>query len=154
MSYDHVTNLRKMFISPPVLRYANVLDKDSSAVSTLESLMDMPETWDFVLHRLQTAGMTDEERTLKSFTHRNLKKFANWPDWCAAFLKQLDAHHAAGTLVEPILHSEALEQFCALGICPNILHFQWSSLVKATGTRKARACTDGSKHFAPLASAT
>jgi len=121
----------------------------SAAVSTLERLMDTPETWDFVLHRLQTAGMTDEERALKSFTRRNLKKLSNWPEWRAAFLKQLDAHHAAGTLVEPVLRSDALAEFRALGIRPNILRFQWSSLVKADGTRKARACADGSKRSAP-----
>jgi len=51
--------------------------------------------------------MTTEECALKSVTSQNLKKLANWPDWCAAFLKQLDA---TGTLVvKPILHSKALE---------------------------------------------
>jgi len=79
----------------------------------------------------------------------NLKKLANWPDWHAAFLKQLDAHHDAGTFVAPILHFTALAQFHALDIPSNILHFQWSSLVKADGMHKARACACGSQHSAP-----
>jgi len=79
----------------------------------------------------------------------NLKKLANWPDWRAAFLKQLDAHHDAGTFVEPILRFAALAQFHALDIPSNILHFQWSSLVKADGMHKARACAYGSQHSAP-----
>ena len=121
----------------------------AAAVLTMEHIMDTPETWDFVISRLQTAGMTDEERVLKSFTRRNLKKLSNWPEWRTAFMKQLDAHHAAGTLVEPIPRSVALARFRELGARPNILRFQWSSAVKADGTRKSRACADGSKRSAP-----
>ena len=64
-------------------------------------------------------------------------------------MKQLDSHHAAGTLVEPVLRNTALKEFSDLGVKPVILRFQWSNLVKADGTRKARACADGSKRSAP-----
>jgi hypothetical protein len=47
--------------------------------------------------------MTDEEKVLKSFTRRTLKKLANWNEWDAAFDTQLDQHHEAGTFLAPIL---------------------------------------------------
>ena len=107
------------------------------------------EAWGSLVHRLQTADMTDEERKLKSFTRRNLKKLSNWPEWQAAFMKQLDAHHDAGTLAAPVKRSEALQVFRELKVRPVILRFQWSNLVKPDGTRKSRACADGSKRAAP-----
>ena len=45
------------------------------------------------IRRLQTAGMTDEERKLNKFTRRNLQKLSNWDDWDECHDAQLDAHH-------------------------------------------------------------
>ena len=97
-----------------------------------------------VIHRLQTEGMTMEERRLKRFTRRNLQKLPNWPDWDAAFDAQLDAHFKMGTISAPIPKPKPVH-----GRSPNICRVQWSNLVKADGTRKCRACIDGSKRSAP-----
>ena len=50
------------------------------------------------IHRLQTSHMTDEERALKSFHRKNLKRLKNWDEWDAAHDKQLNAHFDAGTI--------------------------------------------------------
>ena len=97
-----------------------------------------------VIHRLQTETMTMEERRLKRFTRRNLLRLPNWSSWDAAFDAQLDAHRAAGTLGAPIPRPKSLD-----GRPANILRIQWSNLVKSDGTRKCRACIDGSKRAAP-----
>ena len=51
-------------------------------------------------------------------------------------------------MVLPVLKSVALRP-SADGVKPNLLRFVWSNIVKADGTRKARACCDGSKRSAP-----
>jgi hypothetical protein len=48
-----------------------------------------------VIHLLQTAEISPEERDLKRFTHRLLMKLSNWYPWDGAFDAQLDAHHAS-----------------------------------------------------------
>ncbi len=46
--------------------------------------------------------MTEEERSLKRFTHRQLMRFRNWPEWDKAFDAQLDAHLKAGCIGTPV----------------------------------------------------
>jgi hypothetical protein len=99
----------------------------------------------FPVSRLQSDGMTDEERDLPSFTHRRLQRLTNWPDWDAAFDAQLDAHHAAGTLGLPVPRPRSAPGEPR----PNILRMIWNNLVKVDGTRKARGCLDGSVRAAP-----
>jgi hypothetical protein len=89
--------------------------------------------------------MTEEERGLKRFTRRNLQHLSNWSLWDAAFDDQLDAHRKAGTISLPVLHPKRSSD----GTPANVLRIQWSNLVKPDGTRKCRACIDGSKRSAP-----
>ena len=84
--------------------------------------------------------MTPEERNLNRFTRRNLQKLSNWPSWDEAFDAQLDAHCKAGTIGHPVPHPKSTD-----GQPPNVLHIQWSNVVKPDGTRKCHACLDGSK---------
>ena len=98
-----------------------------------------------LIHRLQTNDMTPEERRLKSFTRRNLQKLSNWSLWDEAFDTQLDAHFEAGTLGHPVPRPGSSVD----GTPANVLRMQWSNLVKNDGTRKCRACVDGSKRAAP-----
>jgi hypothetical protein len=116
--------------------YRESLDSFASDLSDVEMAS--------VIHRLQTEGMTEEERLLTKFTRRNLQKLTNWTDWDAAFDAQLDAHRQAGTIGAPIPRPKPID-----GRPPNILRIQWSNVVKPDGTRKARACLDGSKQSAP-----
>jgi hypothetical protein len=99
----------------------------------------------FPVSRLQSDGMTDEERQLTSFTHRNLQRLANWHDWDAAFDAQLDAHHAAGTLGLPVPRPRSAPGEPR----PNVLRMIWNNLVKVDGTRKTRGCLDGLVRAAP-----
>ena len=57
---------------------------------------------DWVVHRVQSNGMTDEERKLLKFTRCNLMKLQNWSDWDTQFDAQLDNHHEAGCIGEPV----------------------------------------------------
>jgi hypothetical protein len=88
--------------------------------------------------------MTPEEHNLNRFTRRNLQKLSNWSSWNEAFDAQLDAQCKAGTIGRPIPRPKSTD-----GIPPNILCIQWSNVVKPDGTRKCRACLDGSKQSAP-----
>ena len=56
----------------------------------------------------------------------------NWPEWDEAFNAQLDAHVTACTFGDPVLHPNLVD-----GEPLNILHIQWSNLVKPDGTQKA-----------------
>ena len=100
----------------------------------------------FRINRLQTDGMTEEEKQLKSFSYRNLKRLSNWPEWRAARNKQLDSHFDDGCLGHPIPKSQMKH---VDGMPPNLLRIVWSNIVKADGKRKMRACCDGSKRGAP-----
>ena len=75
--------------------------------------------------------MTDEERRLKTFTRRNLKKLANWDAWSDAFNQQLNDHDKAGVFGEPTKKSELPKEQQS-----QICRFQWSNLIKANGKRK------------------
>jgi hypothetical protein len=97
-----------------------------------------------VIQRLQTEGMTSAERLLTKFTRRNLQKLPNWSEWDAAFDAQLDAHCHAGTIGRPVPRPHSTN-----GQPANVLRIQWSNLVKPDGTRKCRACLDGSRQSAP-----
>jgi hypothetical protein len=86
----------------------------SDAVAAFADGTDFVNGMDYVIQRLQTEDMIYEERILKCFTRRNL----------TAFMKQHDSHHAAGTLVESVLRSTVLKEFCDLGIKPVILRLR------------------------------
>jgi hypothetical protein len=90
--------------------------------------------------------MTDEEKQLPKLTRARLKRLSNWAEWDAAFDKQLDSHHRDGALGKPVKISDLAKQ---LGCRPKLLRFHWTNVVKPDGTRKARACIDGSKKSAP-----
>jgi hypothetical protein len=106
----------------------------------------LPEEYkDPLVSWLEALGMMDEERGLKSFTRRTLKKLANWDEWDAAFNTQLDQHHEAGTFLALILRPMVSPS----GGAPQILRIVWSNLVKPDGRRKCQACLAGSKRSAP-----
>ena len=117
-------------------QYRSALDAFASDLSEPEMSM--------IIHCLQTADMTPDERNLRHMTRRNLQRLPNWPEWDAAFDAQLDAHVTAGTFGDPIPRPALVD-----GEPLNILHIQWSNLVKPDGTRKAWACINGLKHAAP-----
>jgi hypothetical protein len=96
------------------------------------------------MHHLQTADMTPEERRLSKFSHRTLQHLPNWTTWDAAFNAQLDTHCTAGLFGQPVPRPKPID-----GVPPNILRIQWSNVIKPDGTRKARACLNGSKWAAP-----
>ena len=50
----------------------------SNAIAAIADGMDFVDGMDYVIQRLQTEDMTDEERILKRFTRRNLKRLSNW----------------------------------------------------------------------------
>ena len=52
-------------------QYRSALDTFASELSEVKMLM--------VIHHLQTAGMTPEERNLSRITQRNLQRLPNWP---------------------------------------------------------------------------
>jgi len=97
-----------------------------------------------VVYRLQTSGMTDEECSLKHFTHHQLKCLKNWPEWDEAFDAQLDAHCKAGCIGIPFLWPIAID-----GQPPNMLCIHWTNGVKSNGTCKACACIDSLKCTTP-----
>jgi hypothetical protein len=100
-----------------------------------------------LVSHLVTTPMTAEERALPKLTCHRLKKLSNWQVWKEAFYKQLDSHHHDGALGTPILIADLVKQ---LGSRPRLLRFHWTCVVKDDGgTRKARACIDGSKRAAP-----
>ena len=98
-----------------------------------------------IIRRLQSDGMTDEERALKRLTRRNRMKLSNWSAWDEGFDMQLDAHWEAGALGEPVPRPGP----AADGRHPNILRMHWTNVVKPDGRRKCQACIDSSKRAAP-----
>ena len=133
--YADIVHAVELGLADPVDYYMDVPADDAPDITELIS-------------RLQSEGMTEEEKALPKFTRTRLKQLSNWSEWDAAFKKQLETHHKDGTLGLPVLKSVALRP-SADGIQPNLLRFVWSNIVKADGTRKARACCDGSKRSAP-----
>ena len=99
---------------------------------------------EFIVSRLQSSIMTDEERALPKLTRRRLKLLSNWLLWDAACDKQLDAHYTAGAFLDPIPRPVHVP-----GTRLNILRTHWTFAIKDDGTRKARATMDGSKRAAP-----
>ena len=142
--------------SHDIRRIASILSVDDHSVSTTtewrEATQQISDSIDETvayeqIRCLQTTAMTEEERALSKFSHRNLKKLSTWPEWQQAFYKQLDSHFDDGTLGLPV-HKSTLKPN-AEGVPPQVLCFVWSNLMKTDGTRKARACADGSKRSAP-----
>jgi hypothetical protein len=125
--------------APPPLHLRHIdLEHIDQLLSSISSLP-------YTVNRLQTDGMTPEERALPRFTRRYLKTLPNWDVWDLAFDAQLDAHLRDGAIGEPVPRSLTNSK----GGPPNILRFQWSNCVKTDGRRKTRACLDGSKRAAP-----
>ena len=128
--------------------YRGVVDEFASDLTPMEmsAVISRLQTEDAHVHRLQAETMTPEEQRLKKFTRANLMKLPNWTKWDEAFDAQLDSHRESGALAEPIPRSEARG---VNGKKPNILRVHWQNVVKTDGTRKCRACMDGSKRAAP-----
>jgi hypothetical protein len=127
--------------APPPLHLRQI---DFATIHALVS--SLPDSYsDLFVRRLQTDGMTPEERALPKLTRHRLKRLPNWSDWDKAFDAQLDAHFRDGALSDPVLRPTHNSK----GGPPNILRFHWSCCVKTDGRRKARACIDGSKRAAP-----
>jgi hypothetical protein len=138
---ERLTDLKN--IAPPPLHLRQLdLDNIHQIEATIPS---NPYTLPLSVYRLQTDGMTPEERLLPKLTRHRLKKLSNWPEWDAAFDAQLDAHYRDGALGDPVPRPKTNSK----GGPPNILQFQWSNCVKTDGRRKARACINGSKRAAP-----
>ena len=99
---------------------------------------------DLLVQRLHAENMTDEEKSLPSLTRKNLRKLSNWDVWDKAYDDQLDKHHEAGVLGEPILRTSLPpEEQC------RVLRMHWTNVVKTDGRRKSRCCLDGSRRAAP-----
>ena len=62
------------------------------------------------MRKLQNEHMTDEERELKSFSRKNLKKLSNWLQWRDADDSQLDAHFDAGAFGMAVPRPEGLDR--------------------------------------------
>jgi len=99
---------------------------------------------EFIVNRLQSSIMTEEECALPKLTRHRLCTLLNWPVWDAACDKQLEAHYAAQAFLDPIPHPEKIP-----GVCANILQMHWMFAIKDDGTRKAWATMDGSRCTAP-----
>ena len=96
------------------------------------------------MRKLVNDHMTDEEKALPSFTRKNLMTLPNWPEWQAADDKQLDSHFDAGTIGMAVPRPKTDPDKPS-----QVFRLVWARLVKATCTRKSRACLDGSKRAAP-----
>jgi len=70
----------------------------------LSSFLDQLTTdhMHFVINRLQSLTMTDEEQALPKLTRRHLHSLSNWIQWDTACDKQLEAHYTAGAFLDPI----------------------------------------------------
>ncbi len=122
-------------------------DELQDATSYIRQLL--PEEFQEVTEkvcRLQTEGMTDEERALPNFRYNNLKGLSTWDEWKKAHAKQLNSHFDDKCLGKPIPKADMQRKE---GFPPSLMRIVWSNLVKVDGTRKARACVDGSKRGAP-----
>jgi hypothetical protein len=128
--------------APPPLHLRQI---DLDNIARIENSIPSNPYSSLLVNRLQTDGMTPEERALPKLTRHRLKKLSNWHVWDEAFDAQLDAHLRDGAIGEPILRPKCNSK----GGPPNILRIQWSCCVKTDGRRKARACIDGSKRAAP-----
>ena len=118
--------------------YRDALD-DFASDLTYSEMSAVISEW--AVCRVQSDGMTDEERSLKKFTRHNLMKLANWSDWDVQFDAQLDNHSETGCIGKPVPRSATHGG--------HILRMHWNNVVKADGSRKCRACLDGSKRAAP-----
>ena len=155
-----LSDMRRIAALQSVAREGTSSSSMSQSVDTMVEDMDDPSI-DFVMRQVRAFNtpqttflmkallnehLTPEEKKLKSFTRRNLKKLPNWDVWDAAHDKQLSAHDDAHVLGEPVLRSSLVH----LKERYHVLRFQWSNHVKpASGVRKARCCLDGSKRAAP-----
>ena len=119
------------------------IDEYSAAVAAVEKDLRGLDL-DHLIARVQSAGMTDEERKLTKFTRRNLQKLSNWAEWDASFDDQLDQHLKDGTFGLPVKLSTVPSDERK-----NIARIQWSNSVKTDGRRKCRSCFDGSKRSVP-----
>jgi hypothetical protein len=128
--------------------YLEALDKPPSIHIPLDRLGKSPSPEDFRefydIKRLEVPGMTDEERLLTKFTRSRLKKLSNWDTWDQCFDHEWDRHTATGLVGDPVPRPHHQP-----GSHVNIFRVVWNNHIKPEGTRKARACLDGSKRAAP-----
>jgi len=80
------------------------LEMHNRAAQHLPALDD-EEAIGLVCCHVLSAGMSDEEKALKSFTHRNLKTLPEdqWARWKAGYYKQLDSHEKDEVFGKPVL---------------------------------------------------
>jgi len=121
-------------------------DERRVALDSFASDLSPTDLTEYLQHRLQTDGMTNEERALPRFTRPRLQSLSNWPEWDACFDAQLDNHRETGAILPPVLRSSIKTDE---GKRPNILRMHWNNVVKPEGDRKCRSCMDGSKRAAP-----
>lgn len=77
--------------------------------------------------------------TTGKLTRHRLKKLSTWSSWQQSEFKQLDAHHQLDMFGPPMqAPSNAI-----------VLYFHWRHKISQDGTRKSRACCDGSPRAAP-----
>jgi len=122
------------------IRYITALRSTTGEGTTVDIRQDISSTCDlisadqleFIVNRLQSSMMTDEEKSLPKLTRRRLLTLPNWPVWDAACDKQLEAHYTAGAFLLPIPQPEKVP-----GTHLNILRMHWTYAIKDDGTRKA-----------------
>jgi hypothetical protein len=128
--------------------YLETLDRPPSIHIPLDRLGKAPSPEDFrefyEIKRLEVPGMMDEERLLTKFTRTRLKKLSNWETWDACFDHEWDRHTATWLVGEPVPRPQRNS-----GVPVNIFRIVWNNHIKPEGTRKTRACLDGSKRAAP-----
>ena len=96
------------------------------------------------LNRLEVQDMTAEERAVPKLTRSRLKKFSNWDTWDKCFDHEWDRHTATGLIGDPVPRPQSDTPGKQ-----NIFRIVWNCHIKPEGTRKTRACLDGSKRAAP-----
>jgi len=138
----HVHDLCHISALQSLTREGTTVDLNQAISDYLDILST--SQMEFIVNRLQSSTMTDEEWVLPKLTCWQLRNLPNWPLWDAACNKQLVVHFIAGVFLTPILHPEHLP-----GVHPNILQIHWTFAVKDDATCKAWATMDGSKHAAP-----
>ena len=122
-----------------------IAEADSPSLIDLDDFRSGHDRYtDFPIHKLESVEMTDDEKQLTRLTRKSLKKLSNWKDWNDCFNNEVDRHIATGLYGDPIPRPKSEP-----GKPPNIFRIVWNCHIKPDGTRKTRACLDGSKRAAP-----
>ena len=128
------SELRRVAATPPPT--ATPPDPDDMIECSAAELAEM--------RKLTNDHMTPEEKELTSFSRKQLMKLSDWPTWKESVFKQSDAHCDAGAIGHPVPRPTSTAEAPS-----QVFRLVWAFLVKANGTRKARACPDGSRRAAP-----